>query len=73
MQSQVETLEMRITSRDLMEVKDAYNMYETTSVIKWMFEQRHPKKEILLNLGFTSEPCSQEPGSVVVTVKARNK
>lgn len=73
MQSQVETLEMRITSRDLMEVKDAYNMYETTSVIKWMFEQRYPQKEILLNLGFTSNPCPEEAGSVLVMVKARNK
>lgn len=73
MQSQVETLQLRITTRDLMDVKDAYNMYDTKSVIKWMFEQQYPNKELLLDQGFTSDPCSVNMDTVIVTVKARNK
>ena len=73
MQSQVETLQLRITTKDLMEVKDAYNMYETTSVIKWMFDQQYPNKELLLDKGFSSDPCPINMDTVVVTVKARNR
>lgn len=73
MQSLVKTLQFRITTRDLMEVKDAYNLYDTRSAIKFMFEQRFPTKEVLLEYGFDTDPCPVNSDAVVITVKARDK
>lgn len=73
MQQQVETVEFRVTSRELMQVKDAYNLYDTRSAIKFMFEEQFPKKEILLHLGYTADPCHLNEDAVVIKVQARNK
>lgn len=73
MRSQVETVEFRVTSRELMQVKDAYNLYDTRSAIKFMFEEQHPKKEMLLDLGYTADPCHMNEDAVVIRVKARAK
>jgi hypothetical protein len=73
MQSQVKTIQFRITTKDLMEVKDAYNLYDTRSAIKFMFEQQFPQKEVILEHGFCSDPCPVNSDAVVITVKARDK
>lgn len=73
MQSQVKTVEFRVTSRELMQVKDAYNLYDTRSAIKFMFEEQYPKKELLLDLGYTSDPCHLNEDAVVIKVQARDK
>lgn len=73
MRSLAETLELRVTTKELMQVKDAYNLYDTRSAIKFMFEERYPAKEILLNEGVSADPCAINTDVVVLTVKARNK
>lgn len=70
MQQQVKTIEFRVTSRELMQVKDAYSLYDTRSAIKFMFEEQHPKKELL---GYTVDPCHLNDDTVVIKVEARDK
>lgn len=73
MQAPVRTVEFRVTTRELMQVKDAYNLYDTRSAIKFMFEEKHPRKELLLDLGYTTDPCHINDDAVVIKVKARDK
>lgn len=73
MQSTVKTIQFKITTRDLMEVKDAYNLYDIRSAIKFMFEQQFPKSEVLLEQGFATDPCPVNSDAVVITVKARDR
>ena len=73
MQSPVETIQFRITTRDLMDVENAYNLYDTRSAIKFMFDQQYPTKEALLDQGFSSDPCPINTDAVVITVKARSR
>lgn len=73
MQRPVETIQFRVTAKELMEVKDAYSLYDTRSTIKFMFEQQYPTKELLLEKGFSSDPCSVNADAVIVTVQARSK
>lgn len=73
MQNQVETIKLRVTTKDIMDVKDAYSLYDTHSAIRFLFDQQHPTKEVLLESGFTSEPCNVDREVVVITVKARTK
>ena len=56
-----------------MQVKDAYNLYDTRSAIKFMFEEQYPKKELLLDLGYTADPCHLNEDAVVIKVQARDK
>ena len=73
MQRPVETIQFRVTTRDLMDVKDCHSLYDTRSAIKFMFEQQYPTKELLLEKGFSSDPCSINSDAVIVTVQARSK
>ena len=73
MRSQVKTVEFRVSSRELMQVKDAYNLYDTRSAIKFMFEEQYPKKELLLDLGYTADPCHLNEDAVVIKVQARDR
>lgn len=56
-----------------MQVKDAYNLYDTRSAIKFIFEEQHPNKELLLDLGYTADPCHLNEDAVVIKVQARDK
>lgn len=70
---QVETINLRVTTRELMDVKNAHNLYDTRSAIKFMFEQQYPTKELLLDLGYLIDPDAINPDVVVIEVKARVK
>lgn len=67
----LETVQLRVTTKDLMEVKDAYDLYDTKQAIKFLFNQQHPTKELLLEEGVSADPCHINPDVVVISVKAR--
>ena len=71
MQSPVEQIKLRVTTRELMDIKDAYTLFDTKSAIKFLFDQQHPTKELLLDQGFDADPCHINGDVVVFTVKAR--
>jgi len=73
MQAQVETIQMRISTRDLMDVKNAYNLYDTQQAVKFLVGQQHPNKEVLLEQGYSVDPCSVNSDAVILTVKVRGR
>lgn len=73
MQNQTESVKMRVTTKEIMEVKDAYDLLSTKSAIKFLFEQYYPNKELLLEHGYTSDPCHINPDVVVISVTARRR
>lgn len=70
---QVETLQFRIKAVDIMDVKDAYALYDTKQAIRFLFEQQFPDKELLFDEPMSVDPCSANDDAVVITVKGRNK
>jgi hypothetical protein len=72
MPQRLETVELRFTTRELMDVKNAYNLYDTKQAIRFLFSQQYPTKELDLSAGFSTDPDAINPDVVVVTVKARN-
>lgn len=71
MRELVQELTLRVTTRDLMDVKDAYNLYDTRSAIKFLFDKQYPNKELLLDKGFQTDPDPVNPDVVIITLKAR--
>jgi hypothetical protein len=72
MRELIEEIKLKITHKEAMEIKDAYDLFDIKSVIKFIFEKAHPNKEVAFDKGWTLDSDPVNGDVMLVTLKARS-
>jgi hypothetical protein len=64
-------IKIRISVRELMDVKNAYNLYDTKSAIDFLVKQQYPEEEVLWGEGILADPDPVNSDVVLVSLKVR--
>lgn len=65
------TVDFRTTSRDLMDVKNCYNIYGTESALKFLFESQYSDLKFVRILSADPDPINTD--TVLVRVEAETQ
>jgi hypothetical protein len=67
----MQEIKIRLSVSELMDVKNAYTLYDTKSAIEFLVKQQYPEKEILWGEGILADPDPVNSDVVLVSLKVR--
>jgi hypothetical protein len=67
----MQEIKLRFTVRELMDVKNAYNLYDTRSAIDFLVKQQYPEEEVLWGEGILADPDPVNSDAILVSLRVR--